>query len=106
MRSRQWRCTEELECNPAFLERAAQEFPMLAEALAEAQGTRHGRRDILRLFGAALAMGGITACTSGEPSGVLIPAVHIPPGLVPGQPDHYATAHVHAGYALGTVVTH
>jgi MoCo/4Fe-4S cofactor protein with predicted Tat translocation signal len=106
MNSRQWRCIEELERNPAFLERAAQEFPMLAEALAGTQGTRHGRRDILRLFGAALAMGGISACTSGEPSGVLIPAVHIPPGLVPGQPDHYATAHVHAGYALGTVVTH
>jgi molybdopterin-containing oxidoreductase family iron-sulfur binding subunit len=104
--SGQWRCIEQLERDPAFLDRAAREFPMLAEALASERAGTPGRRQVLRLFGAALAMGGLAACTSGKPSGVLIPAVRIPPGLVPGQPDHYATAHVHAGYALGTVVTH
>ena len=31
---------------------------------------------------------------------------HPAPKLVAGQPDHYATAHLHAGYALGTVITH
>ena len=79
---------------------------MLAEALAGARSSEQSRRQVLRLFGAALAMGGLGGCFAGEPSGVLIPAVHVPPGLVPGQPNHYATAHVHAGYALGTVVTH
>ncbi|HEY6432130.1 MAG TPA: TAT-variant-translocated molybdopterin oxidoreductase, partial [Acetobacteraceae bacterium] len=102
----QWRCIEQLERDPAFLESASREFPMLAEALAATSAGTHGRRQVLRLFGAALAMGALSACTSGQPSGVLIPAVRIPPGLVPGQPNHYATAHLHAGYALGTVVTH
>ncbi len=106
MNVRQWRSLEERAGDPAFLERAAQEFPLLEEALAAARDRPQGRRQVLRLLGAALAMGGLAACTSGEPSGVLIPAVRVPPGLVPGQPDHYATAHVHAGYALGTVVTH
>src|SRR6185437_6322110 len=96
MSARQWRSLEERAGDPAFLERVAQEFPQLQEMLA----APHDRRQILRLLGAAMAMGGLAACTSGEPSGVLIPAVRVPPGLVPGQPNHYATAHVHAGYAL------
>ncbi|HEX5326360.1 MAG TPA: TAT-variant-translocated molybdopterin oxidoreductase, partial [Acetobacteraceae bacterium] len=104
--SRQWRSIEELQRDPALLERAAQEFPMLGEALAAAPATQHGRRQVLRLFGAALAMGGLAGCYAGEPNGVLIPAVRVPPGLVPGQPNYYATAHVQAGYALGTVVKH
>ncbi len=103
---RQWRSVEELAGDPAFLEHAAQEFPSLGEALAALGPSPHGRRQALRLLGAALAMGGLAGCYAGEPGGVLIPAVRVPPGLVPGQPDHYATAHVHAGYAMGTVVTH
>ncbi len=99
---RQWRSLQELEDDPAFLARVAQEFPTLREALAAPRG----RRQALRLMAAALALGGLGGCDAGEPGGVLIPAVQIPPGLVPGVPDHYATAHLNNGYALGTVVTH
>ena len=36
----------------------------------------------------------------------LIPAVKIPPNIIPGLPNFYATAHVLDGYATGTVVKH
>ena len=100
--SRQWRSLAELERDPAFLERASREFPSLAEALAVPQR----RRRVLRLMAAALALGGLAGCDSGEPSGHLIPAVRNPPGIIPGLPNRYASAHVLGGYALGTVVTH
>ena len=99
---RQWRSLAELERDPAFLDRAAQEFPILRDALSEP----HKRRHVLRLIAASLAMGGLAGCYSGEPSGVLIPEVRFPPEIVAGLPNHYATAHVLSGYALGTVVTH
>ncbi len=102
MKPRQWRSMQEMERDPAFLERAAQEFPSLREALA----AQPSRRTVLRLMGAAFAMSGLTGCYAGNPGGVLIPAVRVPPDIIPGQPNHYATAHVHAGTALGTVVTH
>ncbi len=102
MAPRQWRSLAELENDPAFLERALQEFPILGEALS----APHKRRQVLRLIAAALAIGGLAGCYAGEPSGHLIPAVRNPPDIVPGLPNHYATAHVLGGYALGTVVTH
>ncbi len=100
--SPQWRSIEELARDPVFLARAADEFPGLQEALA----LPHKRRGVLRLMAAAIAMGGLAGCYSGEPSGALIPAVKNPPSIVPGLPNHYATAHMNAGYALGTVVAH
>jgi MoCo/4Fe-4S cofactor protein with predicted Tat translocation signal len=99
---RQWRSLAELEDDPAFIDHAIREFPSLREALAAPQK----RRQVLRLVAAALAVGGLSGCYSGEPSGHLIPAVRSPPEIVPGLPNHYATAHVLGGYALGTVVTH
>ena len=102
MKPRQWRSMQEMERDPAFLERAAQEFPSLREALA----AQPSRRTVLRLMGAAFAMSGLTGCYAGNPGGVLIPAVRVPPDIIPGQPNHYATAHVLRGTAPGTVVTH
>ncbi|MBV9117346.1 MAG: TAT-variant-translocated molybdopterin oxidoreductase, partial [Acetobacteraceae bacterium] len=52
---RQWRSLAELENDPAFLERAAQEFPSLREALMAPRQ----RRQMLRLVAAALAAGGL-----------------------------------------------
>ncbi len=96
-----WRSAQELAADPEFVARAAAEFPSLAPNL---EGT--SRRRVLQLMGAALAMSGLSACDSGPPGGVLIPAVRNPPNIVPGLPNQYATAHVHDGYAMGTVVTH
>jgi Fe-S-cluster-containing dehydrogenase component len=100
--ARQWRSLAELEGDAVFLDRAAQEFPILRDALSQPRKRRH----VLRLIAASLAMGGLAGCYSGEPGGVLIPEVRYPPEIVPGLPNHYCTAHVLGGYALGTVVTH
>jgi molybdopterin-containing oxidoreductase family iron-sulfur binding subunit len=97
-----WRSLEQAAEDPVFLARAAQEFPGLAAALAESRD----RRSVLRLMAAALAMGGLAGCDLGEPSGTLVPAVKIPPNIIPAIPNYYATAHVLDGYASGMVVKH
>ena len=97
-----WRSLEEAADDPTFLARAAQEFPGLAAAVAEPRD----RRQVLRLMAAALAMGGLGGCDLGQPSGTLIPAVKIPPNIIPALPNFYATAHVLDGYASGVVVKH
>ncbi len=96
-----WRSAEELEADPVFLARAAAEFPALAPEL-----NGPSRRRMLQLMGAALALTGIAGCDSGEPGGQLIPAVRNPENIIPSVPNNYATAYVHDGYALGTLVTH
>jgi molybdopterin-containing oxidoreductase family iron-sulfur binding subunit len=96
-----WRSLEQAAEDPAFLARAAEEFPGLAHALAEPLE----RRQILKLMAAALVMAGLGGCDAkfGEN---LIPAVKIPPNIVPGLPNFYATAHVLDGLATGTLVKH
>ena len=64
------------------------------------------RRQVMRLMAAAFALNGLGACALGEPTGALTPAVRIPPNIIPGLPNFYATAHVLDGYASGVVVKH
>ncbi|PWT90223.1 MAG: hypothetical protein C5B56_05850, partial [Proteobacteria bacterium] len=66
--TRQWRSLDELADDPSFLARAAQEFPSLAESLAQPSD----RRRVLKLMAAAFAMGGLTGCGLGAPAGHLI----------------------------------
>jgi molybdopterin-containing oxidoreductase family iron-sulfur binding subunit len=99
---RQWRSLEHLAADPAFLDRAAQEFPSLAGALARPTQ----RRRVLQLMAASFAVGGLGGCDAGVPDGTLIPAVVVPDGIVPTVPNYYATAHVLDGIATGIVVTH
>jgi MoCo/4Fe-4S cofactor protein with predicted Tat translocation signal len=96
-----WRSLEQSAADPAFLARAAEEFPGLAQVLAEPLE----RRQILKLMAAAFVMAGIGGCDTkfGEN---LIPGVKIPPNIVPGLPNFYATAHVLDGVATGTLVKH
>ena len=104
--SPQWRSLEqlaELADNSSFVARVAQEFPGLAEALSSPP---HDRRRVLKLMAAALAMGGLGACDAGAPGGTLIPAVRVPPNIIPGLPNFYSTAVVLDGYATGVVVKH
>jgi MoCo/4Fe-4S cofactor protein with predicted Tat translocation signal len=98
----QWRSLEQLAGDPSFVASAAQEFPGLAEALA----SPYDRRRVLKLMAAAMAMGGLSGCDVGAPSGTLIPAVRVPPNIIPALPNFYATAHVLDGYATGTIVKH
>ena len=91
--ARQWRSLLE---DPA---RAAQEFPGLAAALARPQG----RRSVLSLMAASMALAG---CDPGTPDGHLIPAVIAPPEVVAGLPNVYATASIGGGTAIGITVEH
>lgn len=100
--TRHWRTLEQLADDPSFVARAGQEFPGLAKALA----SPNDRRRVLKLMAAAFAMGGLGGCDVGAPGGTLIPAVRIPPNIIPGLPDFYSTAHVLDGYASGVVVKH
>jgi molybdopterin-containing oxidoreductase family iron-sulfur binding subunit len=96
-----WRNLEQAADDPAFLAHATQEFPGLAAALAEPLG----RRQVLRLMAASIALGGLAGCDT-KYGGNLIPAVTIPPNIIPAVPNFYATAHVLDGYASGVVVKH
>jgi MoCo/4Fe-4S cofactor protein with predicted Tat translocation signal len=96
-----WRSLEQAADDPAFLEHAAREFPGLAATLAEPLG----RRQVLRLMAASIVLSGFAGCDS-KFGGNLIPAVTVPPNIVPALPNFYATAHVLDGYASGVVVKH
>jgi molybdopterin-containing oxidoreductase family iron-sulfur binding subunit len=96
-----WRSLEQAAEDPAFIEHATQEFPGLAAALAEPLG----RRQVLRLMAASIVLSGLAGCDS-KYGGNLIPAVTIPPNIIPALPNFYATAHVLDGYASGVVVKH
>ena len=66
----------------------------------------HDRRRVLKLMAAAFAMAGLGGCDVGAPGGHLIPAVRMPPNIIPGLPNFYSTANVLDGYATGIVVKH
>jgi MoCo/4Fe-4S cofactor protein with predicted Tat translocation signal len=101
LNARLWRSLDQVADNPAFIARAAQEFPSLAEALAQPRDRRH----VLKLMAAAFAIGGLGGCDPDDAND-LIPAVRVPANIVPGVPNFYATAHVLDGYATGVVVRH
>ena len=61
------------------------------------------RREFMRWFAASAALGGLTGCGR-TPNERRYPYNDTPNGLTPGTPQHYATAHVTDGYAVGLVV--
>ncbi|HST76065.1 MAG TPA: TAT-variant-translocated molybdopterin oxidoreductase, partial [Acetobacteraceae bacterium] len=97
----QWRSLRQLADDPAFVARASQEFPSLADGLA----SPIDRRRVLQLMAASFAMAGLSGCDA-QPEGVLIPAVRIPPDIIPSLPNYYTSANVIDGYASGVVVKH
>jgi molybdopterin-containing oxidoreductase family iron-sulfur binding subunit len=100
--NRPWRSLAELERDPAFLARAAEEFPGLAAALAAPAD----RRRVLKLMAASIALAGLAGCDPAGAEKQIVPAVNQPPQIVPGLPNHYATASTALGSAIGIVVTH
>ena len=100
--TRQWRSLDELSRDPAFIARAAQEFPALAEALS----ARHDRRTVMRLMAAGLALAGLGGCDDGEPGGVLIPPVIPSKASIARGSNMFASASVLQGYAAGVLVRH
>jgi molybdopterin-containing oxidoreductase family iron-sulfur binding subunit len=100
-RAHLWRSLEEAGGDRGLLAQATQEFPMLAKALADPVN----RREVLKLMAACIAWSGLAGCDS-KFGDKLVPPVRMPPNVVPGQPNFFATAHVLGGYAQGIVVEH
>jgi molybdopterin-containing oxidoreductase family iron-sulfur binding subunit len=59
------------------------------------------RRTLLKLMGASLALGGLTACSKAQE---IVPYVRQPENIIPGRPLFYATALSDAGYGIGAIV--
>jgi len=95
---RYWRSLEEMASTPAFQSMVELEFPKHAAAWDPVN-----RRDFLRLMGASLALGGLTACTR-QPVEKIKPYVTQPEEIIPGKPLFYATAMTLGGYGHGLLV--
>jgi molybdopterin-containing oxidoreductase family iron-sulfur binding subunit len=94
-----WKSLEELAERPEFLEFLHKEFPRQAAPL---EG-EIDRRQFLKLMSASLALAGLTACTR-QPTEKVVPYVHVPEEIVPGEPLYFATAMPLSGYAQGLLV--
>ncbi len=93
---KQWRGS------PEAAARIEREFPALAGALARPES----RRQVLRLMAASMALGGLAGCDDpSQPDGHYFPAVNPAADIVPGLPNHYATALEDGGAGAGIVVT-
>ena len=100
---RHWRSLAELENDTAFLARAAQEFPALADALAAPVS----RRRALQLLAASVAMGGLAGCGSpGTAFDQMTVSPVAAPNIIPALPNYYASVSLFDGYADGIIVKH
>ena len=95
-----WRTLEELAGDPSFEELLHREFPRQAPSEWD---DSVDRRDFLKLMGASLALAGLSGCGR-EPDQYLVPYVKQPDGLVPGNPQFYATAMPLGADAVGLLV--
>jgi molybdopterin-containing oxidoreductase family iron-sulfur binding subunit len=96
--SEYWRSLEELAETPGFHEMLQKEFP----GQAPASWSALGRRDFMKLMGAALALAGLTGCAR-QPQEKIIPFVQSPENMVLGKPQFFATAYPLRGYAMGVL---
>ena len=95
-----WRSLEELSGAPGFEEMLHREFPRQA---SEWDGGDEGRRNFLKLMGASLALGGLSACTK-QPTELIYPYVNAPETQIPGKPLFYATAFTQSGVSTGVLM--
>jgi len=94
-----WRANERLSNASPLAHLAGNEFP---EGAAEWNDPT-GRREFLRVMAASLALAGTAACTR-QPLEKIVPYVQQPELVTPGEPLHFATAHLLGGYARGVLV--
>ena len=97
--ARFWRTLDEYADDPAFHDQLLNEFPSQIDAITDPIA----RRRFLKLMGASLALGGLTACTR-QPPEAIVPYVTPPEVLVLGKPLYFATAMTVGGVATGLVV--
>ncbi|MBV8903137.1 MAG: TAT-variant-translocated molybdopterin oxidoreductase, partial [Acidobacteriia bacterium] len=95
-----WRSLEDLASTPEFQELLEREFPRQAIGWSDDENPVEGRRNFLKLMGASLALGGLTACTR-QPTEQITPYVRQPEELIPGRPLFYATSMTLNGVAKG-----
>jgi len=95
-----WRSLDDLAQTPEFRDVVEREFPRLAIGWSEDESPVEGRRNFLKLMGASLALGGLTACTR-QPTEHIMPYIRQPEELIPGKPLFYATATTLSGVANG-----
>ncbi len=95
-----WKSLDELADTAEFQEFLRKEFPRQAAPLEASLD----RRDFLKLLGASLALGGLTACAR-PPSAheKIVPYVRAPEDTIPGRPQFFATALLDGGYAEGVL---
>src|SRR5947207_6102014 len=74
-----WRSLEELAETPEFQELLRREFPRQGNA-----ATALSRRDFLKFTAAALALAGLSACSS-QPQEKIVPYVQQPESVKPGN---------------------
>ncbi|MEZ5421033.1 MAG: TAT-variant-translocated molybdopterin oxidoreductase, partial [Vicinamibacterales bacterium] len=94
-----WRSLEAVAETPEFKEFLHREFP----ANASEWNDPVGRRGVLKLMSASLALAGVTACTV-QPDEFIVPYVRQPEEIVPGKPLFFATAMSLGGVATGLLV--
>ena len=95
-----WRSLDELADTVEFQEFLRKEFPRQAAPLEASLD----RRDFLKLLGASLALGGLSACARPPaPREAIVPYVRAPEDRIPGRPEFYATALLDGGYAEGVL---
>ncbi|MFT5725394.1 MAG: MoCo/4Fe-4S cofactor protein with predicted Tat translocation signal [Bacteroidia bacterium] len=88
-----WRGIEELEANPATLEKIGNEFsdklPM-EEILGDSEELSSNRRDFLKFFGFSVSAVALAACNK-TPVKYAMPYIDKPEGVTPGHALYYAT---------------
>lgn len=92
-----WRSLEALNGDAEALRWRDGEFPDLARATAT------GRRGLLKLMGASLALAGAAGC-DGTPADPVVSRPRGTPGHTPGEPLFFATSLPLEGYGLGVLV--
>src|SRR6202167_5618897 len=94
-----WRSLDELTSTEGFKDFLHREFPRQASEWIDDEG----RRSLLRIMGASLALAGLSARTK-QPTEYTMPYVEAPEQLVPGKPLFYATAFPVSGIANPVLV--
>jgi MoCo/4Fe-4S cofactor protein with predicted Tat translocation signal len=95
-----WSSLEELIDEDGFRAWLSAEFPAASSMFDDP-----GRRQFLKLMGASLLLGGLTACNDQTRSDQALPYVNQPDQIVPGVARYYATAVLFEGYAQPLIAT-
>lgn len=91
-----WRSLEEYADTPEFREFIAEEYPHEIEEWDNSLS----RRNFVKVMGASLALAGLSGCVI-QPPETIVPPVTGQPGLMPGNPNFFATAMSLGGVATG-----